>query len=325
VTTRKALRQALGPRPAPAPRKARPPVYGQDVMGALATVWAVMDAPAGQRMATFLPESVPDLGPVGSWTSNARAPRSSARLSAATIERRLAAERKRLELKRRSPTKIGSLPKSQIPIRTWADRIGRRRGPPDIDLVGHEGGDSHGQFAQPLTATNVFDGWTETKTTRNKAQKWVFAARVDLRPAFPFPIRGIDSEGGSEFINASLPPYCEQEQVTFTRSRAGRMRDGAHVEQKNWSVCRCAARSANTPTTPPELDLLKAVYALRRLQTNFSPSRSWWRSTGAKMTKRYDNRTDALPACPGLRTRPEDGRDHPDPPLQAAQPGPDPP
>ena len=64
----------------------------------------------------------------------------------------------------------------------------------------------------------------------------MFAALVDLRPAFPFPIRGIDSKGGSEFINASLLPYCEQEQVTFTRSRAGRMRDGAHVEQKTWSV-----------------------------------------------------------------------------------------
>jgi len=42
---RKALRGALGPRRTPAPRKARPPLYGEDVVGALRKVWAVMDAP----------------------------------------------------------------------------------------------------------------------------------------------------------------------------------------------------------------------------------------------------------------------------------------
>src|SRR5450756_1631633 len=55
---RKALREALGPRREPAPRKARPPTYGEDVVVALRKVWAVMDAPAGKRMAPFLPEIV---------------------------------------------------------------------------------------------------------------------------------------------------------------------------------------------------------------------------------------------------------------------------
>ena len=45
---RKALREALGPRRVQAPRKARPPTYGEDVMEALRKVWAVMDAPAGK-------------------------------------------------------------------------------------------------------------------------------------------------------------------------------------------------------------------------------------------------------------------------------------
>ena len=64
----------------------------------------------------------------------------------------------------------------------------------EIDLVGHEGGDPRGEFAQTLTATDVFTGWTETRAVRNKAQKWVFAALVDLRGAFPFPVLGIDSD-----------------------------------------------------------------------------------------------------------------------------------
>lgn len=86
-----------------------------------------------------------------------------------------------MALKGRSGTKPGSLLKSQIPILTWADWNERAPGFVEIDLVGHEGGDSRGEFAQTLTVTDVFTGWTETKAVCNKAQKWVFAALVDLR------------------------------------------------------------------------------------------------------------------------------------------------
>jgi hypothetical protein len=90
----------------------------------------------------------------------------------------------------------------------------------EIDLVGHEGGDPRGEFAQTFTVTDVFTGWAEMKAVRNKAQKWVFKAWVELQGAFPFPIRGFDSGTGSEFINAHLLAYCEQEELTFTRSRS---------------------------------------------------------------------------------------------------------
>jgi len=53
---------------------------------------------------------------------------------------------------------------------------------------------------------------------RNKAQKWVFAALLQIRS---FPIIGIDSDNGSEFINWHLLRWCEKEKITFTRSRSG--------------------------------------------------------------------------------------------------------
>ncbi len=57
------------------------------------------------------------------------------------------------------------------------------------------------------------------------------------RPA-PFPILGIDSDNGSEFINHHLFDYCVANKITFTRSRSGNKNDGAHVEQKNWTHVR---------------------------------------------------------------------------------------
>jgi len=91
------------------------------VIAALRLVWAVRDAPAGKRMAPFLPEIVDRLRAVGDLAISDEVRDQLVGMSAATIDRRLAGGRARLRLKGRSGTKPGSLLKSQIPIRTWAD------------------------------------------------------------------------------------------------------------------------------------------------------------------------------------------------------------
>ena len=119
-------------------------------------------------------------------------------------------ERKLLQLKGRSGTKPGSLLKSQIPIRTWVQWDEKAPGFVEIDLVGDEGGDPRGEFAQTLTVADVFTGCTETKAVRNKAQKWVFAALVDLRSAFPFPVLGIDSGRAQRWRRGSSLPRLQR-------------------------------------------------------------------------------------------------------------------
>src|SRR5699024_10328152 len=107
---------------------------------------------------------------------------------------------------------------------------------------------------------------------------------------FPFPIKGIDSDNGSEFINHHLVRWCQEHKLTFTRSRSGNKNDGAHVEEKNWSVVRKAV-GYHRYDTPAEQDLLNRLYGLLRLQNNFfSPSQKLIEKHrhGAKVTKRYD-------------------------------------
>ena len=65
-------------------------------------------------------------------------------------------------------------------------------------------------------------------------------ARREVTKAMAFSILGIDSDNGAEFINAHLRNYCDDHQITFTRSRPGNKNDGAHVEGKNWTVVRRA-------------------------------------------------------------------------------------
>ncbi len=144
----------------------------------------------------------------------------------------------------------------------------------EIDLVGHEGGDPRGDFCQTLTVTDIATGWTENRAVKNKAQKWVFAALAEITAGFPFPIRGIDSDNGSEFINDQLLRWCEQQHITFTRSRPGRKNDGAHVEQKNWAVVRRAV-GYHRYDTDAELALLNEIYACSACRsTSFPRSRN---------------------------------------------------
>ncbi|MGO2585700.1 MAG: integrase catalytic domain-containing protein [Brachybacterium tyrofermentans] len=249
-----------------------------------------MNAPAGKRMAPFMAEIIQQLRIHGELEISDENAELLCAMSAATIDRRLAPDRKKLQIRGRSGTKPGTLLKAQIPIRTWAEWDEEEPGFVEIDCVGHEGGDPSGDFCQTLTVTDIHTGWTETAGVRNKAQKWVFAALVELSGRFPFPVKGIDSDNGSEFINNHLFRYCEAEKITFTRSRSGNKNDGAHVEEKNWSVVRKTV-GYHRYDTADELELLRQIYEVLRLQTNFfSPSQKLISKTrhGAKVTKKYD-------------------------------------
>jgi hypothetical protein len=170
--------------------------------------------------------------------------------------------------KSRHRTKPGTLLKQQIAIRTWADWNEDQPGFVEIDLVGHDGGNLRGDYGLTLTVTDVKTGWTECVAVRNKAQKHVFEALQAARRRLPFPLLGIDSDNGGEFINDELYRYCEREHLTFTRSRPGRKNDSCYVEQKNWSAVRRLVGDLRYDS-PKQITLLNRLYDLLHLYLNF--------------------------------------------------------
>jgi hypothetical protein len=289
---RKALRGALRPRVV-RQRVPRPPKYGPKVIAALIFCWATLGMPAGKRLAPILAELVAILRRFGELGIDDDTAALLAGMSAATIDRRLAPERKKHQLKGRSHTKPGSLLKSQIPIRTWADWDDAVPGFVEIDLVGHDGGNAAGEHAFTLTVTDIATGWTENRSVRNKARKWVLAALDDIARAMPFPILGVDSDNGSEFINHHLLAWCDQREITFTRSRPGNSNDGCHVEQKNWAIVRIVV-GYHRYDTESELLLLNKIWMLQsKLSNYFYPQQKLVSKVrdGAKVSKKYDTAT----------------------------------
>ena len=289
---RKALGQALRPRVV-CPRQARPPTYGPEVLVALQFCWAVLGAPTGKRLAPVLADLVVCLRRFGELEIDATSAALLVAMSPATIDRRLAPARASMVLRGRSHTKPGSLLKDAIKIRTWAQWDDAVPGFVEIDLVGHEGGNALGEHCYTLTVTDIATGWTENRSVPNKARKWVIAALEDIAKIMPFPLLGIDSDNGSEFINHHLLAWCEERELTFTRSRPGNSNDGAHVEQKNWAVVRTVV-GYHRYDTAAELLLLNKIWLLQSSMTNFFLPQQKLISKvrdGAKVTKKYDRPT----------------------------------
>jgi hypothetical protein len=290
---RKALAAALKPKIVRPARKARTPKYDANTVVALRFCWAVLGAPTGKRLAPMMGELVPTLRRFEELAISDDTERALIAMSAATMDRRLAEDRAKLALKGRSHTKPGSLLKDQIPIRTWAQWDDAVPGFVEIDLVGHEGGNAVGEHCYTLTVTDIATGWTENRSVRNKARKWVLAALEDIASIMPFPVLGVDSDNGSEFINHHLLDWTQRRQITFTRSRPGNCNDGAHVEQKNWAVVRTVV-GYHRYDTPAELLLLNEIWALQSQMTNyFLPQQKLISKVrdAAKVTKKYDKAT----------------------------------
>lgn len=286
---RKALTSALQPKVV-SPRRQRPPIYGPDVIAALTVCWKVLGFPAGKRLAPMLGELVLVLRHFGELAISDATAELLISMSAATIDRRLAPERRKHQIKGRCTTKPGSLLKSQIPVRTWAQWDDAVPGFVEIDLVSHDGGTLTGPHAFTLTVTDIATGWTENRSVPSKASTCVFRALKDIAAKMPFPVLGVDSDNGVEFINTHLLQWCKDNEITFTRARPGNKNDGCHVEQKNWAVVRTTV-GYHRYDTASELLLLNEIWQLQSKLTNyFYPQQKLVSKArhGAKVTKKYD-------------------------------------
>jgi len=231
-----AIRLLLGPiRPPSAIRRPRAPHYGLDVQAALSVLWSAANGICAKRLVPFLPELIPTLERHGHLvvTDNVRA--QLLELSPATVDRLLRPLRQPHGL---STTKPGRLLKHQIPVRTFAEWTDVKPGFLEGDLVAHCGGTTDGAFLYTFTLTDVATTWTECLALLHRSQHGVVQALNQARRLFPFPILGIDTDNGSEFINEELLAYCTSEQITFTRGRVGNKNDQCFVEQRNGSVVR---------------------------------------------------------------------------------------
>ena len=284
-----AIRRLRGGRRKSRKRRGRPPVYTPEVVAALRAVWEVCGRICSKRLAPFLPEAVALLKREGKVVVPADVGERLIRMSPATIDRLLAKHRQS-EGKGRCTTKPGTLLRSQVAVRTFADWTDTRPGFLEIDLVAHCGETTAGEFVHTLSAVDVATGWFEPVALPNRSHQSVEEALEKVRRRLPFPLLGIDSDNDSAFLNWGIKAYCDRNEITFTRCRPYKKNDQAHVEQKNWAVVRQLIgydRYEGAEATAT----LQAVYEDYRVYVNFlQPVRKLEekKTESGKVWKRYD-------------------------------------
>jgi hypothetical protein len=264
-------------------------IYRGEVVQALEQIWEIYGHLCSKRLQPFLPEAIRVLERCQEIELAAETKELLLKISSASIDRCL----RPIRFQTRhglSTTKPGSLLKNLIPVRTFTEWDEERPGFLEIDLVAHCGNTTEGQFLCTLTCTDLCTGWTEVTGLLHRSQEAVSEALCRIRQRLPFPLLGIDSDNGGEFINDLLYRYCLDETITFTRSRPYQKNDQAHVEQKNWSVVRHTV-GYDRWETQEELLLLERIYDDLRLYINFfQPSLKLIAKEriGNKTIKRYD-------------------------------------
>jgi len=271
-------------------KRGYPRQYGAPVADALRVAWEATDRLCSKRLHPFLPELVKVLRRHGEITMTDEIEAKLCQMSPSTIDRLLRPCRRLGGRRGFTTTKPGSLLKNSIPIRTFADWEEDCPGFLEIDLVHHCGDSTEGFYLTTLSTVDVATGWSECIGVWGKGQQRVGAAVHCVQQRLPFPLLGLDSDNGGEFINQHLYTYCIRKGITFTRSRSYKKNDSCHVEQKNWTVVRRVV-GYDRYSSRAALEVLNRVYDLLRLYVNFfqpvmklvAKSRQ-----GAKVHKIYD-------------------------------------
>ncbi len=110
----------------------------------------------------------------------------------------------------------------------------------EVDTVSHGGGSSSGEFMWSLTLTDIHSGWTELAGLWGNSGREVCVGLRRVEARMPFEMLGFDCDNGSEFLNTVVENHLlgQGHPPKWTRSRAYKKNDQAHVEQKNFTHVR---------------------------------------------------------------------------------------
>jgi hypothetical protein len=205
------------------------------VVSLLAAVWEAAGYPWSVRLKALLPSWMPWIRQ--RFKLSAETEKQLLGISARQMDRRLQAKKNQCKRRLYGRTRPGRLLKHHIPVKTDSWNV-TTPGFAEIDLVSHSGNSGEGEFAHTLNLTDIHSGWTESRALLGKSQVGVQQALEEIQGSLPFPLLGLDSDNGSEFINWHLQRWCKQSQIQLTRGRPYKKDDNAHIEQKNWTHVR---------------------------------------------------------------------------------------
>ena len=269
----------------------RSPTYNRAMVRILAKVWEASGYLCSQRLKAALVHWLPWIRQHFELTQPLEDQLLA--ISARQMDRRLRETKHIVKRRLYGTTRPGSLLKQMIPIKTDHWDV-NRPGYLEIDLVSHSGASAVGEFVHSLDCVDIATCWVERKAVMGKSALGVLNAVTEIEHQLPFPLKWIDSDNGSEFINNRLLAFCQQRPaghtIQFTRSRPYKKDDNAHIEQKNWTHVRKLMGWDRYDTAKAQEAANQLYDELRIFQNLFQPSMKLRCKIriGSRLIRRYD-------------------------------------
>src|SRR6195952_2744872 len=152
-------------------------LYDEAVRQALTLLWEAADRVCGKRLKALIPALVDAMERHGHLDMDPAIKSKVLQISAATIDRKLAAARLHIDGQRKRRKGVGSAIRRSIPVRTFSDWYDPPPGFFEIDMVEHCGGPkTDGDYVHTLTMTDIATGWTECVAMKMRDQMLVIEA-----------------------------------------------------------------------------------------------------------------------------------------------------
>jgi hypothetical protein len=240
-----------------------------DARAALIALWEASDRVCGKRLVAMIPALLPALEGHGRLQPTNNEDRGLLlSVSAATIDRMLVDLKIAAAGGRRRRVGFYSAIRREVPIRPFHDWGNPPPGFCEIDMVAHGGTSVAGSFIQTLTMVDIATGWTECLPLVARDGSLVVEAITRAQSLFPWLVRGADFDNDSALMNDVIVPWCREQKIEVTRSRAYKKNDQAFVEQKNGAVVRRLVGYGRFDGVETAR-VMARLYAAARLHVNF--------------------------------------------------------
>ena len=286
-----AIRKLNGPTPGKTNtihRRRRKHTYGPEVLSILSAVWEAAGYPCSARLKALIKLWLPWIRK--QFQLKQQVEKQLLSISARQMDRRLKDKKAQVGRRMYGRTKPGTLLKHHIPIRTdnWDVKT---PGWTEVDTVSHSGNSADGKFAYTINQTDILTTWVESRAVLGKTEDVMVEGLDEMAHALPFPLKGLDSDNGSEFVNWHIWRYCKRNKIQPFRGRPYKKDDNAHIEQKNWTHVR-KLMGWDRYDTQEAVDAMNNLYRneLRLFMNLFMPSMKLLRKEriGSKLKRHYD-------------------------------------
>jgi hypothetical protein len=270
------------------PKKKRTPKYSRALIVLIAEVWKSFNFPCGPKLEPIIKEN--DFSIKKNFHVSEHDYKLMCQISPAQLDRRLKYLTRDNKMKVACCTRPGRHLKVIIPL-VDPSIIPKQQGSCSMDLVAHCGDNLSGDFAYSINFTDHFSGWTIPQAFMGKSQINTVDALDFIMTTIPFNIKKLNSDNGSEFINAHLLKFCKSKKIRFFRSRQYKKNDNARIEQKNFTHIRKLVGYLRYDS-PYLVSLLNKLYADATLFQNLFVPQSKLVSkkrVASKLVKKFDH------------------------------------